>query len=111
MNHLTISRTMQTAPAKPAMLVVGTALPVRLNGEIDTKTAKAGDTFQGRFLQTSSQTNVALATSTSVTGRVGEAKAVSRLSGAAELSLELVSVLLNGQPVAITIRDHARPRA
>lgn len=29
------------------MLAAGTTIPIRLTGEIDTKTAKAGDTFQG----------------------------------------------------------------
>ncbi len=89
MNNLTVSRAMQTAPAKPAMLVAGTTLPIRLNGEIDTKTAKAGDTFQGTIsANVLSGANVALPTGTPVTGRVVESKAAGRLRGAAELSLE-----------------------
>ena len=36
-------------PSGPKLMTLpsGTALPVRLTGEIDTKTAKAGDTFEG----------------------------------------------------------------
>lgn len=81
------------AQTKPVTLAAGSALPIRLNGEIDTKTAKAGDTFQGTIsANVLSGATVALPTGTPVTGRIVEAKAAGRLSGAAELSLELVSL-------------------
>ncbi len=106
MNNLTVARAVQTAPARPTTLAAGTTIPIRLNGEIDTKTAKAGDTFQATIVaNVLSGATVALPTGTPVTGRVVEAKAAGRLSGAAELSLELVSIQLNGQPVAITTRE------
>ena len=105
MNNLTVVPTMQAAPAKAASVAVGTTLPIRLNGEIDTKTAKAGDTFQGTIAaNVLSGATVALPTGTPVTGRIVDAKPAGRLAGAAELSLELVSVQLNGQPVALTTR-------
>ena len=106
MNNLTVARAIQTAAARPAALAAGTTIPIRLNGEIDTKTAKAGDTFQATVAaNVLSGSAVALPTGTPVTGRVVEAKAAGRLSGAAELSLELVSVQLNGQSVAVTTRE------
>ena len=106
MNNLTVARATQAAPAKPATLTSGTTIPIRLNGEIDTKTAKAGDTFKATVAaNVLSGATVALPIGTPVTGRVVEAKAAGRLSGAAELSLELVSIQLNGQPVAITTRE------
>jgi hypothetical protein len=106
MNNLTVARAVQTAPARPTTLAAGTTIPIRLNGEIDTKTAKAGDTFQATVAaNVLSGATVALPTGTPVTGRVIEAKAAGRLSGAAELSLELVSIQVNGQPVAITTRE------
>lgn len=93
------------APAKVAgptgprtlTLAAGTVIPVRLSDEIDTKTAKSGDTFHA-----TTASNVTLAgltaipTGTPVTGRIVEAKAAGRLSGAAELGVELVSVRLPG---------------
>lgn len=106
MNNLTVSRAVQAASPKAAMLAEGTTIPIRLNGEIDTKTAKAGDTFQGTVsANVLSGATVALPTGTPVTGRVVDAKSAGRISGAAELSLELVSLQLNGQPVAITTRE------
>jgi hypothetical protein len=77
-----------------------------LNVEIDTKTAKAGDTFQGSIsANVLAGATVAIPTGTPVKGQIVEAKAAGRLARAAELSLELVSVQLNGQPVAITTRE------
>ncbi len=107
MNNLVVVRNLPApVQAKSLTLPVGTTLPVRLNGSIDTKTAKAGDTFQGSMAAAVlSGGTVALPTGTPVTGRVVAAKAAGRLSGAAELSLELVSVQMNGQPVALTTRE------
>lgn len=102
-NNLIVVPTAQGPTTKPALLVAGTTLPIRLNGEIDTKTAKQGDTFQGTIAaNVFSGATVALPIGTSVTGRIVEAKGAGRISGAAELSLELISVQLSGQPVAIT---------
>lgn len=107
MNYLTIGRPVQAAaPAKATMLAAGTTIPIRLNGEIDTKTATAGDTFQGTVsANVLSGATVAIPNGTPVTGRVVAAKSAGRLSGAAELSLELVSLQLNGQSVAMTTRE------
>ena len=107
-NNLVVVRNLPApVQAKSITLPAGTTLPVRLNGGIDTKTAKAGDTFQGSIAAAVlSGGTVALPTGTPVTGRVVAAKAAGRLSGAAELSLELVSVqVANGQPVALATRE------
>ena len=91
------------APAKVAgptgprnlTLAAGTAIPVRLTDEIDTKTAQAGNTFHA-----TTASNVGfggytlIPAGTPVTGRVVETKAAGRLSGAAVLGVELVSVQL-----------------
>ena len=78
-------------------LAAGTVIPVRFSDEIDTKTAKPGDTFHAT---TASNVNLAgvtaIPTRTPVTGQIVEAEAAGRLSGAAELGLELVSVRLPG---------------
>ena len=78
-------------------LASGTVLPIRLTDEIDTKTAKAGDTFHGTTVR-----NVTLAaftaipTGTPVIGRIVEAKAAGHFTGSAELAVELVSIRLAG---------------
>lgn len=80
---------------KTITLAAGTVIPVRLNEEINTRTAQAGDTFHGT---TASSVNFAAYTvipaGTPVTGRIVETKAAGRLAGAAVLGVELVSVRL-----------------
>ncbi len=86
---------------KTVTLAQGTPLSVRLTDDVNTKTAKPGDTFRATTV-----TNVTLAgtaytaipSGTPVTGRIIDAKPAGRLSGAAELSVELVSVRLAPQP-------------
>ena len=76
-------------------LAAGTVIPVRLTEEIDTKTAQAGSTFHA-----TTASNVGfggytlIPAGTPVMGRIVEAKAAGRLSGAAVLGVELVSVRL-----------------
>lgn len=82
-------------------------MPIRLTEEITTKTAKAGDTFHGTTsanVTVPGTSYVAIPTGTQVSGRVVSAKAAGRLSGAAELSLELVSAKL---PSATSPEDTA----
>ena len=81
----------------------GSTIPIRLNTPIDTATAKSGDTFQGVVaanVYTGGQ--VAIPIGSPVTGRVVEAKSAGRLSGAALLTLELVSVEVHGERTAIS---------
>jgi hypothetical protein len=91
------------APAVPAgptgpkvvTLAQGTTIPIRLTDEIDTKTAKAGDTFHATTAANIMLTGYTVVPSGSpVTGRVIDAKAADRLSGSAELAVELVSLRL-----------------
>ena len=97
------------APVAPRTVTVpqGTTIPIRLTGEIDTKTAAAGDSFAGTTAaNVSNAGTVVIPTGTPVTGRVIEAKAAGRLSGAAVLSIELVSLKLpapGGQPQDVSI--------
>ena len=81
----------------------GSTIPIRLNTPIDTATAKVGDSFQGVVaanVYTGAQ--VAIPIGSIVTGRVVEAKSAGRLSGAALLTLELVSVQVHGEQTGIT---------
>ena len=73
------------APIAPRTVTVpsGMTIPIRLTGEIDTKTAAAGDSFAGTTAANVSNAGaVVILTGTPVTGRVIEAKAAGRLSGA-----------------------------
>jgi len=76
-------------------LPVGTAIPIRLGSEIDTKKVKMGDTFRG-----TTASNVqwkgypVIPAGTPVIGSVMDAKEGGRFSGMATLSLQLVSLRL-----------------
>jgi hypothetical protein len=89
------------APAVPAgptgpkvvTLAQGTTILIRLTDEIDTKTAKAGDTFHATTAANIMLTGYTVVPSGSpVAGRVIDAKVAGRLSGSAELVVELVSL-------------------
>lgn len=86
-------------PSGPKLvrLPAGTAILVRVTEEIDTKTAKAGDTFHGTTATSVTMNGFTLISAgTPVTGRVIEAKAAGHFSGAADLAIELVSGRLQG---------------
>jgi hypothetical protein len=69
--------------------------PFRLTGEIGTKTSSVGDSVAGTTAANVSNAGaVVIPSGTPVTGRVIEAKSAGRLSGAALLSIELVSLKL-----------------
>jgi hypothetical protein len=80
---------------KVVTLPQGSAIPIRLTDELDTKAAKAGDTFHATTATNITSGGYTLARAgTPVTGRIVEAKAAGRLSGSAELTIELVSMKL-----------------
>ncbi|WP_158615547.1 BON domain-containing protein [Acidipila sp. EB88] len=81
--------------SKTLTLPEGTSIPVRISDDVNSKTAKAGDTFHGTTasnLMLDSYTLVP--TGTLVTGRVIAAKSAGHFTGAAQLSVELVSLRL-----------------
>ncbi len=74
----------------------GTPISVRITETMTSKTAKANDSFHGTVAADVMQDGfVVVPTGTSVIGRVVEAKPAGRLTGSAELSVELVSVQVN----------------
>ncbi len=83
-----------------------TTIPIQMSSAIDTKIAKAGDSFEGRVAANVYAGGfVALPIGTPVIGRVVTAKAAGRLGNAAVLSLELVSVQPNGQTIGVATRQ------
>jgi len=112
LNNLSIVDHTFHPPAAPAVapgptgpkvvtLPQGSAIPIRLTDEISTKEAKAGDAFHAIAATNITFGGYTLARAgTPVTGRIVEAKPAGRLSGSAELTIELVSMKLsspNGQ--------------
>ncbi len=96
----------QQPTEKVLTLPTGATIPIHLSSAIDTKIAKAGDSFEGRVAANVYAGGfVALPIGTPVIGRVVTAKAAGRLGNAAVLSLELVSVQPNGQTVGIATRQ------
>ena len=86
-------------PTGPKVITLpsGTVVSVRIADEIDTKTAKASDTFHGTTASAIMWNGYTIVpTGTPVMGRVIDAKAAGHFSGAAELSVELVSLRLPG---------------
>jgi hypothetical protein len=70
-------------------------IPVRLSEELDTKTAKVGDTFHGTVAANVFQDGYPLIpVGTPVLGRVTEAKPAGRFVGVALLSIELIDFRL-----------------
>ena len=103
----TSAETANSAASKPAQTIVlpkGTQLPVRMSGEISSRTAKAGYTFHGTIATSVFRNgNVLIPTGAQVTGRIIEAKPAGHLVGSAELAIELTSVHLSGeQDLAVT---------
>ena len=75
------------------MLQSGAVMPIRLTEEINTKTAKANDSFNGTLAAAVTQNGMTLLPSgTPVVGRIVDAKPAGHFSGSAELAIELVSV-------------------
>jgi len=86
-------------PSGPKLITLptGSAIQVRVTEEIDTKTAKAGDTFHGTTATSVTMNGFTIIPAGApVMGRVIEAKAAGHFSGAADLEIELVSVRLSG---------------
>ena len=95
-------------PGSPGFVTLapGTAISIRLSGEISSKKAKVGDTFHGTTSSDITASGVTIiGTGTQVTGFVAAAKAGGRVSGAAQLTLQLTSIRLNGStgPQEVTV--------
>jgi hypothetical protein len=78
---------------KTLTIPAGTNLAVRVTDEINTKTAKANDSFHGTLISSLRENGYeAMPAGTPVLGRVIEAKSAGHFTGTAVLSVELISV-------------------
>lgn len=90
-------------PAPPVVLPAGTALAVRVNEALDTKTSKPGDTFTASVAQpVTVQGRVVIPAGAAVTGDVENVKQGGKISGESELSIHLTTLRLNGMSYPIT---------
>ena len=96
--HPPVATAVAPGPTGPKAVTLpqGFAIPIRLTDEIDTKAAKSGDTFRATTAANVTFGGYTMARAgTPVTGRIVEAKPAGRLSGSAELTIELVSMKLS----------------
>jgi hypothetical protein len=100
-------------PAKPAKVSVtvpsGTMLTVRLLDTLNTDRNQSGDRFRASLEDPIVvDGNVALPRGTTVEGRIVEAQQAGRVSGVAQLALELSQIQLPGGETAVVQTDTVR---
>jgi hypothetical protein len=89
-------------PSGPVTIPAGTLLQVRTNEPLDTKKSKVGDYFQATLVQSVYQGRVvAIPRGAQITGRVADLNQPGALKGSAGITLDLTTLNLGGQPVAL----------
>jgi len=89
-------------PPKPVVVPSGTVLTIRTSQEISSKTAQAGMTFGGSTATPITiDGKVAIPAGADVSGVINDVKKAGKFKGAAQLSLSLHSVTVNGHPYNI----------
>jgi len=89
-------------PPQPVTIPSGTQLAIRLNTELNSETAQAGDVFRGSI-----STPIVIGDSTvipttaDVEGRVVDVKSAGRFAGKSDLVLELTRLIVDGKSYAI----------
>ncbi|MGH9563206.1 MAG: hypothetical protein ACRD3S_17265, partial [Terracidiphilus sp.] len=96
------------APGTHAIIIpVGTSLLVRMVDSVDSSTNKIGDPFQASLEGPLAVGDTVVAPKgAEVYGKLAHAKASGQLSGAAQLTLELTGIRINGQTVHIDSTDY-----
>jgi hypothetical protein len=97
------SSSVAKAPAPPPIVIpAGTALTVRLETALGSKTSNAGDPFEATLAEpVMSGGKVVIPQGASASGVVTQAHAAGHFKGGSTLDLTLKSVTINGQPYAI----------
>lgn len=97
-----------TPPPPPEVHVTaGTTLVIRVDQRLSAKRSRPGEKFTGEFAEDlkDDSGNVVIPKGSQVTGRVDAAKARGHFKGAANLSLRLTSLTLNGKEYPLETRD------
>ena len=85
----------------------GTSVFVRMIDGVDSSTNKIGDTFHGSLESPLVVGNTVVApASADVYGKLTQAKAAGKISGAAQLTLELTGIRINGSIVPVDSTDY-----
>jgi hypothetical protein len=90
---------------KPTVAAVptGTALVVRLNNAVSTKTAQTGEAFTGTVAKAVVvRGETMIPRGAEVNGRVTEVKAAGKLAGAAQIALQVTSIKVGGQSYKVS---------
>jgi hypothetical protein len=81
----------------------GTALVVRLNNAVSTKTAQTGEAFTGTVAKAVVvRGETMIPRGAEVNGRVTEVKAAGKLAGAAQIALQVTSIKVGGQSYKVS---------
>jgi hypothetical protein len=115
LNNLTVSGGSSAAPpppthqsatsTRPIDLPPGTLLPVRLNDEVTTRTAKPDDTFTGNVINNVFQNGmIVIPAGTPVLGRVVVTKPAPKMFGYPALSIELIAIQLPTPEAPVNLR-------
>jgi BON domain len=113
LNNLTVSGGSSATPpprqsatsTRPIDLPPGTLLPVRLNDEVTTRTAKPDDTFTGNVINNVFQNGmIVIPAGTPVLGRVVVTKPAPKMFGYPALSIELIAIQLPTTEAPVNLR-------
>jgi hypothetical protein len=97
----------QADPSSAITLPVGTPITVRTSTEIDTDRNRVGDAFDASLDQPLVYGNQTIAPrGTSVKGRIAYAKESGKISGQAQLVLELTEMIINGRSYFLRTADY-----
>lgn len=96
-----------TQSTQAITIPAGTSVFVRMIDSVDSSTNKIGDTFHGSLESPIVVGNTVVApASADVYGKLTQAKAAGKISGAAQLTLELTGVRINGNIVPVDSTDY-----
>ena len=86
----------------------GSSLLVRMIGSIDSETDTVGQTFTARLAEPLMVESIEVAPQgANIRGRIVEIQGAGRVSGSAELQLELSQIVVNGIPYALTTAEYS----
>jgi len=96
-------------PPQPVVVPAGTIFTIRTNQPLSTKTLLNGATFNGSVMTPITLGGkVAIPAHSDVSGTVTQVKKAGKFKGAAELSLSLHSITVNGHPYNIVTELYAQ---
>jgi hypothetical protein len=111
---LTFVMFLTLAASAATTIPTGTEIPVRINNELSSETAKVGDTFEGTLAEPVRVGGTTLAKGASVRGKVTAVKSSGRLKAPGELNLRLTSVgghTVNTSSLMLKGKSHTKSNA